>query len=57
MTQASYALALLFKRLQGFFVCQSEPAQHPPDGVTVDGDAVGFCRRDQLAQGACYGQR
>ena len=33
---------------RAFFVCQSEPAQHPPHGGTVDGNAVGlgqFCHQ------------
>jgi hypothetical protein len=40
--QSGYVLSLLFKRLQSFFVCQPELAQHLPDGGAVDIDGMRF---------------
>jgi len=49
--QVSNILALLLKRLQVFFMCQSEATQNPPDGAAMNVDTVGLGQfGDQLIE-------
>ena len=61
VAQIGNILALLFKRLQVFFVRQPEAAQNPPNGAAMNVDTVGlgqfadqFIERDlALGRDAC----